>query len=266
MILTTCDRRKLREQMAAGKTTTLQKVELLERRNKLRHRISNWRDIQNVYMPGVVSVRSASISSSTMAPHPEDEILWLPSALSSAQQLSACTAGLADKERRLRLGQAEDALHLTRRQLRVTSTIIDFKRGQHAASQQITTRTRDMMTAFRNKTNGFAARYNDAYNALKALDPDGEWTHHLRPLDIEKDLTLPCREESDVDAEKRRRRERDTGENRRGMSWIWQVLINPESTSSASSPQTILDGRENSDGMYSSFHEKKLLLIFELLQ
>lgn len=235
--------------MSADKSTTLQKVELLERRNRLRHHIANWCEIQNVYMPGVASLRGASPSSSRAA-HPEDEILWLPSALSSAQQLSACIPGLANKERRLRVGQAEDALHATRRQLRVTSTIIDFKRGQHAASQQLTTRTRNMMNVFRNKTLGFAARYNDAYNTLKSLDPGGEWTCRLRPLDIEKDLTLPRREEGDVEAEKRRRKERAAGENHRGMSWIWQAAIAPESTSSdsVSSPEGILDGGENSDG------------------
>lgn len=235
--------------MSAEKTTTLQKVELLERRNKLCHRIGTWREIQKVYMPGVTSLRSTSTASSTTAPHPEDELLWLPSSLPSGHQLSACIPNLADKERRLRIGQAEDALHSTRRQLRVTSTIIDFKRGQHAASQQLTTRTRNMTNAFHNKTLGFAARYNDAYNAIKALDPGGEWTHRLRPLDIEKDLTLPRREESDVDAEKRRRREREAGENRRGLSWIWQALTAPESNLTESVSAAILDDRENSDGM-----------------
>lgn len=255
LALTARGRRKLKEQMSADKATTLQKVELLERRNKLRHRIAIWREIQNIYMPGVASLRAASISSSTTPPHPEDELLWLPSALSSVHQLSACIPRLADKERRLRLGQAEDALHATRRQLRITSTIIDFKRGQHAASQEITTRTRNMMNAFRNKTHAFAARYNDAYNALKALDPDGEWTHHLRLLDVDKDLTLPRREESDVDAEKRRRREREAGENRRGLSWIWQAVISSGSTSSesSSSQRGISDGGENSDGVLNSF-------------
>jgi hypothetical protein len=155
-------RRRLRDLMAEPRTTTLRKAELLEQRNTLRHRIILWRDIQSTYMPGVEQLRSTPEYSSRELP-PESEPLFLPSSLPPALVNIACVPGLADKERHLQLGQAEDALHDIRRQLRVASTIIEFKKGQHHASQRLTTKTRHLMNTFRNKTQRCAKRYNAAY-------------------------------------------------------------------------------------------------------
>lgn len=121
-------------------------------------------------------------------------------------------ARLANKERRLRLGQADDALHEIRRLLRISSTILEFKRGQHLASQKITTRTRDLINNFRAKTSAATDRYIAAYDALNKLDPDGDWALSFKALNPSVDLHLPRREEDD-----------DGPENRRELSWIWLV-------------------------------------------
>ena len=61
------------------------------------------------------------------------------------------------------------------------------------------------MAKFTKKTHQAAEHYNAAYNALLALDPEGEgdWTLCLQPLNILKDLHLPRREDDDgLDEEK----------------------------------------------------------------
>ena len=199
----------------ADKTTTiLRKTELIQQRRSLRHQITKWRDIQAVYMPGVAHIIQAMESSS----NPESELLYLPSSVDAAVRAACCIPGLPDMECRLRLGQADDALNEVRRQLRITSSVIQFKRGQHQASQQLSRKSKALMKKFTEKTQRAATRYITARGALLALDRDGEWARRLKPLDSAKDLQLPRRED-DEDGEKRKRR--NQGENMRKLSWIW---------------------------------------------
>lgn len=53
---------------------------------------------------------------------------------------------------------------------------------------------------------------------LQALDPDGEWTSRFKPLNINTDLHLPHHEDHNP-----------RGENKRELSWIWQVLNSGDS-------------------------------------
>ncbi|KAF7983642.1 hypothetical protein HWV62_20588 [Athelia sp. TMB] len=202
--------RKLYALMKEKKSTLLRKADLLEKRNALQHRIDTWRGIQAFYMPEVQHLR-AEDNSSTQA-YAEEENLYLPSGLPDAYRLSPGVSALLKKELRLRIGQADDALHEIRRLLRISSTVLEFKKGQHMASQRITTRTRQLILNFRAKSDAVAARYVAAYNALNTLDPGGDWTTSFKPLNTAVDLHLPRREEDDLVAE-----------NRRELSWIWLV-------------------------------------------
>ncbi|KAF7972080.1 hypothetical protein HWV62_19161 [Athelia sp. TMB] len=202
--------RKLKAQVKSKTTTLLRKTELLEKRNALRHRIDAWSAIQDVYMPQAHQLRAATASS--VIPYAEEEVLYLPSQLPSELHASPAMAVLLNKERRLRIGQADDALHEIRRLLRVSSTILEFKRAQHLASQRITTKTRQLVLNFRGKISSAAERYTAAYNALVILDPGGEWSTSFKPLNASTDLHLPRREDDDPEPE-----------NRRELSWIWLV-------------------------------------------
>jgi hypothetical protein len=206
-------RRALHKLLAAKKTTILRKAELQERRNSLQHRINAWREIQQIYMPGVQALRESQTAASENSPlpidQPESTNLYLPSSCPPSFWVTGCIPGLVDKEMRLRVGQADDSLGELRRQLRISSTILDFKKSQHTASQRMSTRTRGLMTRFWDKTQRCAERYNAAFEALSVLDPGGEWTLRLRHLDSTKDLHLPRREDD------------DPGESRRELSWIW---------------------------------------------
>lgn len=184
--------------------------------------------------------------------HPENEDLYPPSALPVDLRLSGCIPGLAEKERRLRIGQADDALNAVRRQLRISSSIIEFKRGQHAATQRISRKTQSMLEVFKGKTARFADRYEAAYDALQSLDPDGEWAEQYQKLNRKKDLHFPRREE-DVFVIRRR----DRSENVRALSWIWLV---PRLHVDAESDRPIT-AEEISDGESSKSLECRLVLI-----
>lgn len=118
-----------------------------------------------------------------------------------------------EKERRLRLAQADDALHELRRQLRISATLRDYKKVHiGGTSQKMNTQTRSLLSRFHDKTIRCAERYSAAFKALSILDPNGNWTRRLKFLDHKKDLHSPRCDEDD-----------DPGEGKRELSWIWLV-------------------------------------------
>lgn len=260
-------RRRLAALFKEEGTSTTRKTELLGQRHTLRHHINSWREIQSIYMPGVAQLRD---SLDATPAHPEDEVLYLPSSITSDIR-TCCIPGLPNIECRVRTGQADDALNEVRRQLRITSSIIQFKRGQHQASQQLSRKSRALMAKFTKKTHRAAERYNAAYNALLALDPEGEgdWTSRLQPLNISKDLHLPRREDDDgLDEEKEqgkgsRFRGRKQGENQRELSWIWRA----QHAGGRPSRVTSVDEVNESKSHFSScFHRDIYTLLWLAMQ
>lgn len=131
----------------------------------------------------------------------------------SSLHATGCVPGLVAKETKLRIAQADDALNDIRRQLRISATLLDFKKSNiGGTSQRMGTRVRTLMTRFHDKTHRAARRYDAALRALSALDPNGTWTNRLKRLDHSKDLRLPCRDMDD-----------EPSEGRRELSWIWLV-------------------------------------------
>jgi len=100
------------------------KAALQEKRNVLQHRITLWRQVQILYMPGVSGLQavladgSYEDDTSTGDAHPETLHLWLPSELPEEVRQS-CSLGLLDKEVHLCQAQADDALHHVRRQIHI---------------------------------------------------------------------------------------------------------------------------------------------------
>jgi len=103
-------------------------------------------------MPGINDILSTD-SSSYANNQPETLPLDLPSAMSPGQRLTGCLAGIVDKERRLRLAQADDALDELHRQLRISATIHNYKKAQiGGTSQKLGTKTRSLLRRFHEKT------------------------------------------------------------------------------------------------------------------
>ncbi|KAI0054664.1 hypothetical protein BV25DRAFT_1816736 [Artomyces pyxidatus] len=221
--------------------TPVEKATLQTKRNTLQHRIQKWRAIQQIYMPGCASVvppealAGASALSSTGSRSgdvfkPEAAKLYLPSGLPDGLRSSGCTAGLVDKEARLREADADDALHQIRRQLRVRLAFVHHKKihvdgpGQHAQ-----TRAHATYRNISEKLRRYVTRYRRSRAALEILRPGGTWTAQLLPL-LEEDIRSPTMEEEGL------------GEGRRELSWIWRVQQQDERDLPQASDEDLHEG------------------------
>jgi hypothetical protein len=165
-------------------------------------------------MPGVTQMRQINSTRTDAMPTeqdtemPEAIPLWLPSSLPSRLRESGCVDGLVEKERRLRLAEADDALVALRRQLRITTGVFNYKKTHVSGTgQKSNTRARTLLSQLTAKTKLFADRYRAARKALSTLDPDGDWRRRLLPLRPE-DIRGPTRQD-------------DESEGRRELTWIW---------------------------------------------
>ena len=214
-----------------SKSTTLEAAERQEKRNTLHHRIENWRNLQDVYKPGVLQLRNSKTAPavspvanpptrSTRSKHrvnpnadvpelPEDECLWLPSSIPCEHWVTVGSLGLVAKETKYRVAQADDALTKLRCQLRICAILRDYKKTQiGGTSQRMATRAHSMLLRFGAKINRCAERYRATYATLTLLDPNGEWTSHLQVL-------------KDTDPRSPHREQDDPSEGHRELSWIW---------------------------------------------
>jgi hypothetical protein len=185
------------------------------RRATLCDRIEAWRSIQAMYMPGIVQLcqinptRTDALLMDQDAERPELLKLWLPSSVPAALRETGCTNDLVDKERRLRLAEADDALAALRRQLRITTGVFNYKKTHVSGTgQKANTRARTILSQLTAKARLIADRYRAARRALATLDPNGDWQHRLLPLRSE-DIRGPTRTDD------------DESEGRRELSWIW---------------------------------------------
>jgi len=123
-------RRQLRYDVAQRKRvkTSKQHADLQEKRNTLACRIQQWREVQLAYMPSVATlvVRSTTSSNELEGNLAENVPLYLPSGiLDATRQL---ITHVADKELRLRIAQADEALEDVRRGRRMITGLVQFKK------------------------------------------------------------------------------------------------------------------------------------------
>jgi hypothetical protein len=110
-----------REVKGKRKQTLLQSTSLTERRTILLKRVQRFRELQQVYMPGLnapllTQLERAALPRNSTSVHVEDSILFMPSELSAATRRQVCSPGLSDIEDRIRFAKAHDALdHLRNR-------------------------------------------------------------------------------------------------------------------------------------------------------
>jgi hypothetical protein len=202
--------RRILVSQSKGKATNSKTSALRDKRNALRYRIAKWQEVQEVYMPVVTQLRLTSSSAPDPLTHPERVPLYLPSDISMSSRLSLA-GGLSEKERRLRIAQADDALVDLTRMLRITMGLWDYKLTNVGPSQVASTRTRTIIDGYRTKVTRCVERYHAARIALLRLDPTGDWILRLKELKAE-DVRPPERREED----KRK-------EGKREVSWIWMT-------------------------------------------
>jgi hypothetical protein len=200
--------RRLLRRIGQDDTTLHQAAELQEKRNALHCRIQKWREVQELYMPGVVGLLAMNDTEDPI--QPETTPLYLPSAMPPHVIVSA---GLTEIETKLRLAQADDALGELRRLLRILRGLLDYKYTQLGPSQRAGTRARSMVSRFKEKIDRCAEQYQAAWNALTKLNPEGTWSQRYQRLTSAHIKTLG----RGVD---------DESEGRREVSWIW--MMRPE--------------------------------------
>jgi hypothetical protein len=159
----------------AGKTRSdAQKAALLERRGTLLHQIEKWRELQAVYMPGVLDVDASESDPSRKKA--ESIELWLPSHLDTAERDTLCSGSLIASERELRFGQLDDALNELRRARRTRRGLVIFHKVQLAGEGQKTqTKSRAVVRTVEDRIDRSVQRYRVARDALLQLDPSGSW-------------------------------------------------------------------------------------------
>jgi hypothetical protein len=209
-----------------AKASDHQMIQLTTKRNALRRRIDKWREIQDVYMPSVAKYRAEFVSPEGASKHlayPETTPLHIPSALPT-DVFSTVSSNLIDTETRLRISQADDSLDDLKKFLRVTMGLWDYKHANIGPSQRSSTRMYATISTFREKVNRCADRYRAARRALSILDPGGTWAVRLQELKP-TDVRPPMRDMEKVPKGRKRARmtDREAGEGRRALSWIWLV-------------------------------------------
>ena len=194
--------------------TSKQLADLEVKRTALRNRIQQWREAQLVYTPCVGSLLVQTLTTTADPPstEPAESIpLHLPSSLPQSLRQSPELSDVIEKERRLRVAQADDALADIRRQRRIISGLWQFKKlNVDGTGNRACTRMRTLYNRFNLRTQRCAGRYRAARDALVTLDPDGSWQSHLQVLK-DNDIRGPGKDEDGV------------GNGRYTPSWIWLV-------------------------------------------
>ena len=175
--------------------TSAKLAELQKECNGLYNRFADWKTAQAIYMTYVPPLQRASAR--IIAEEEEDDdddqtdeltvtvhdiIIILPSGIEYAETMQGYTE-LAQKETRVRIAQAHDALETIRRLQRVITGVNIFKKAQLAgAGQKVTTCTGSYYNRLKIKIELATERYQIAWKALKKLDPDGDWKKSLKEL------------------------------------------------------------------------------------
>jgi hypothetical protein len=180
--------------------------------------IIKWRELQLVYMPGVVALAPLPSSEDNT----EDDIniaenvpLLLPSSLDLERRERICLQQVAEHEQLLRMAQLQDSLTSLRDARKVRRKLLVNHHTQIAGQgQRANTRSRAVMDSVESRIHRSVDRYRAAYRALLQLDPTSDWQQTYMELK-DRDNRGPGKETSEA----------GLGDGSYFRSWIW--LTNP---------------------------------------
>lgn len=195
-------------------STSLQRVQVAERSNRLRRKIDTWIELQTLYIPGVSSLRddaARSMPSDSPGYAPQDIPLLLPSEI---RRRVHCDTRFQEYEWRLREGQAYDTLHSIRQDLRLRSYLYKYKdRFSRGVAQN--TRSNANIQKISDRLATTAKAYRHARNALSilgsCLEKPRTWQNILKEL-------------RDEDIRGMSTGLADDTEGTRTLSWIWTTM------------------------------------------
>ncbi|KAJ6499776.1 hypothetical protein DFH09DRAFT_1336417 [Mycena vulgaris] len=192
--------------------TEKQRTAMVERTSKLRRKIFAWIDIQRLFFPIVETLRKIEDAERTRTagsqPVPGVKVheitLWLPSGLKrragGASAEDGCTMEIMTCEYRLRVGQANEALHDIRRHLLVRTHLYALK-DRYARGVKSNTRSKTKIDVVEERIRRAASQYRDAWAALGVLGKRlgrQEWASTLKELAPDDVRGMPRREQHDV--------------------------------------------------------------------
>ena len=187
-----------------------------EKRNTLMRRINKWRELQLVYMPGVVGpslYTPDDITEDNNSETAESIPLFLPSSLDPERRERICLQQVAEHERLLRMAQLQDSLIELRHTRKIRRRLL-VNHYTQVTGQRAGTRSCTVLNSVETRITKFVERYRVAYRALLQLDPTGNWRETYLELK-ESDNRGPGKESDEV----------GTGDGSYFRSWIW--LQNP---------------------------------------
>ncbi|KAJ7601623.1 hypothetical protein DFH06DRAFT_1153729 [Mycena polygramma] len=220
--------------------TAAQKLAFTKRRTTLLKQIIRFRKIQRVYMPAVRSILSddqRQVFDGNGEQLPEATRLFMPSEIADAALRGrVCAIGLPEVERRMRRGEAGEALEAVRQGLR-TRTMTNRFRLRNYTGQGMMTKGQGILRRVNIKISLAKVRYRYSRAALLALEGHGDWETVLRVL---KDDDVRALNERALTAEEKAQNEHwaelggaiieggiarasglATGEGAHTLSWIW---------------------------------------------
>ncbi|KLO06045.1 hypothetical protein SCHPADRAFT_806026, partial [Schizopora paradoxa] len=215
-------------------TSTTRALGVEDKELELKRKIVQWiRQVQPVYMPGLrnnADDADSETDDDAFGCDVWDIELRLPSSLSPADRARFCVPGLVEKETRLRIAQADDALVDLRRTIRTISTL----RAHHSTQTSGTgvaanTRMQSLIARHKRKEGRVADRYRAAREALLSLDPAGNWTQRL--LELEHEDCRPAHpEKKSTTKNGKTTYGATTGQGTYKTPWIWLTggLVPPQ--------------------------------------
>ncbi|KAF8900966.1 hypothetical protein CPB85DRAFT_1228097 [Mucidula mucida] len=205
-------RARLKKEVAdlGNHPTDRQKANIQQKCNCLRRRIEAWFTIQGVYMPASTVQRMTLATSSTPV-QAYDVPLLLPSALACIQ--TDLDKLLANMERRLRFGRAQDTLGKIREHILVRGGMYRVKQREVRGQAMVTRAATVLNRIDGHIEDGFQA-YQRHWNALERLAvPLGCPDHRISLRALNKADMV------NID-------DSDGSEGRRTLSWIWLANVN----------------------------------------
>ncbi|KAJ7096928.1 hypothetical protein C8R44DRAFT_544615, partial [Mycena epipterygia] len=224
--------------------TAEQSRAMVERTSKLRRKIKAWIEIQRGFFPVVDRLHAvednvrARIAKTAPIPGVQvyDIVLWLPSEIMKPESATALeqTPILKDAELheyRMRVGQANEALHEIRQQLLVRSHLY-IDKDEHARGVRENMRSSSKIEVCDDRIRRMVAQYRAARRALVVLGKvlgRNEWGRALKPLAEDDVRGMPYARFGDPERQKgkgkkkskRPRKKPRTVKAPKPLSWIW---------------------------------------------
>ena len=192
-------------------STDLQRAKIIERSNYLRRKIEAWIEVQHMYIPALIIVRSRANVKGGGSLAAQDVKLYLPSEI---PQSIPCDNDLVESEWELRYAMADVTLNALRSHLILHSRLYKSK-DRHSRGQYQNTRSNDLIHTVERRIKASISKYRHIRDAMMALSKhrnmgNSDWETVYRVL-------------HDNDVRGLTSIDNEGAEGHKSMSWIWKI-------------------------------------------